>query len=192
MFCLTNEKDISGDEPIYINYDQAVAELEKFPTFEEYEENGGPEFGPFIGFINQNDETIQFSTRDKENDIWIIDIPVSYKGLIVFIINFPLNSIEVRNIIKNYFSGSNNYKAFLNTERICPTVEEEIDNINSMEFGISYNVVKNYFFLANERDEVLAEIHIEEKELANELLVQIAEEYSAQLISVKKILDSMD
>lgn len=189
MYCLTNEKDVSGDDPISLTLEQAFMELDKFPSSEEYK---GPEGGPFIGFVNQNQEIIQFGSRGREDDNWMIDIPVFHKNKFIFTINFTLNTEEVKNVIEKFFADSTNYDAFLNTNRNLPAVDEEIENINSLEFGISYNVVKNYFFLATDENEVLAEIHIEDKKMANEFLSKIKKQYSVRLISVKEILDTLN
>ena len=189
MSCLTNEKDVSGEEHISLTLEQAFIELDKFPSFEEYE---GPEGGPFIGFVNQNQEVIQFSSRDKEDDAWMIDIPVLHKNTFILTINFTLHTEEVKNVIEKFFADSTNYEAFLNTNRNLSTVDEEIEKINSIEFGISYDVVKRYFFLVIDENVVVAEIHIEDKRMASEFLTKIKEQYGARLISVKEILDTLD
>ncbi|RLI14477.1 MAG: hypothetical protein DRO43_03880 [Candidatus Hecatellales archaeon] len=63
----TPQKDIPYDRPSSITVEEALREIDAFPTIEEFEEG-------FIGFENDRGETIQFLRLEK--DKWLIDMPL--------------------------------------------------------------------------------------------------------------------
>lgn len=184
-FCLTNDKEISGDYPEEINLKQALSELENFPSLGEYK---GPEGGPFLGFVNENEEVIQFGIRDKENDLWTIDIPILYNNEFVFSFESTSNTSELNDIINAFFSGLRNYDALLSAKRTLSLVEDEIDDIKSFESDIGDDLIASYHLLVNTKNEVLAEAHIEDKEQATELILQIESKYESNFIPVQSLL----
>lgn len=60
----------------------------------------------FIGFINSNDDTIQFVSLDEGN--FLIDIPVIKNGVYAGSKQSILNKDQVTEMIRNFFSDDDN------------------------------------------------------------------------------------
>ncbi len=64
MYKEGGEENIPQDRPTDTNMKRALKQPDKHPTVE----------GNFIGFVNEEDETVQFIRFDKNR--WLIDVPI--------------------------------------------------------------------------------------------------------------------
>jgi hypothetical protein len=87
---------INSDEPEEVSLRVALDEVDNLPFSE----------GNFIGFIDENEATIQF-TRYEPNG-WLIDVPVIKEGEYAYSLqDEDLTTENVKSIIKKFFSGEN-------------------------------------------------------------------------------------
>jgi len=87
---------INGTNPKEISIENALEEIETFPTTE----------GNFVGFINEKDETIQF--HKNEGDAWVLDVPVVENGYFIYSLkDDDLTTEKVKSIVKKFFLGEN-------------------------------------------------------------------------------------
>jgi hypothetical protein len=87
---------INGTNPREISLDNALKEIDAFPTTD----------GNFIGFINEKDETIQF--HKDEVDAWLLDVPVVENGYFIYSLkDDDLTTEKVKSIVKKFFLGEN-------------------------------------------------------------------------------------
>lgn len=119
-----NKKKFSKDDgkeylekPIEITLENAIKEIDKFPTINEYE-NG------FLNFLNGENQ-ISFMRNDKNNWTLIVHIP---KDLLI---SHNLNIKKVKNILKEFFNDKN-WKSLCNFKKAS---EREID-VGKKEFYI--------------------------------------------------------
>lgn len=90
------KEHIDGRKPKEISLEVALREVDKLPTTE----------GNFIGFVKENEETIQFV--QSEEDSWLIDVPVIEKGKFSHSLNDGnLSTEKVKEIVKSFFLGEN-------------------------------------------------------------------------------------
>lgn len=85
---------ISGENPEKIELEDALKQIESFPNGE----------GNFIGFVNDNDESIQFIKC--ENNDWMIDIPIIEPGEFIKSKQTLISSDLTIDVIKKFFGGS--------------------------------------------------------------------------------------
>ncbi|MFP3952003.1 MAG: hypothetical protein ACLFVP_07710 [Candidatus Bathyarchaeia archaeon] len=95
------EKYIPDDKPKEVNLEDAIKELNRFPTFE----------GNFIGFYNNKGETLQF-VRFYENE-WLIDVPVVKDGNYAYSLQDTITHSKVIDIM-NQFSQDKEWKSLCN------------------------------------------------------------------------------
>ncbi len=184
MWCLTNDKDIPVEETVEITLEDAFKEVKNFPSEEEYD---GPEGGPFLGFTNEEDEAIQFPYREEE--LWVIDIPVLSKGKFAFTVNAYLMTSEVNAVIALFFNGLSNMDALLKAPIEKPSLEEKIEEILSMEPQPTPEVMRSFHLLVDDKDWVECDVYIENRKLAEPILSELTKRTSLRLVSVKELLD---
>jgi hypothetical protein len=89
---------------ITISLESALKEIEKFPTIAQYR-NG------LIGFINENNDIIQFFRY--EPDDWLIDVPLLKATKPPYALqDEPLTTDQVKKVVTNFFKNQN-WKAHL-------------------------------------------------------------------------------
>ena len=109
LFKDDGKQSINGDSPVEVTLDDVFAEIDIFPTEDEYE-------GGFMGLINDNGETIQFLKLEK--DIWLIDIPIVKDGKYRYSLqDGNLITEKVKEIIKKYFRGED-WKSLCNLMKV--------------------------------------------------------------------------
>lgn len=87
---------IHDTEPMESSIENALKEIDAFPTTE----------GNFIGFINEEDETIQF--HKSEEDAWVLDLPAVENGYFLYSPkDDDLTTEKVKIIVKKFFLGEN-------------------------------------------------------------------------------------
>jgi hypothetical protein len=87
------KENIGSTKPLDITLETALKEIESLPEVE----------GNFIGFINDEEETIQFVRFDDE---WLIDVPVIEKGKYAYSLqDSGLSTGTVNSITKAFFIG---------------------------------------------------------------------------------------
>ncbi len=87
---------INETKPKEISLENALEEIGGFPTTE----------GNFIGFINEEGETIQF--HKNEEDAWVLDVPVVENGYFIYSLkDDDLTTEKVKIIVKKFFLGEN-------------------------------------------------------------------------------------
>ncbi|MDH5595654.1 MAG: hypothetical protein OEY40_02935 [Candidatus Bathyarchaeota archaeon] len=94
MFKNDGKEHIPADNPIEVNLERALREVDKFPTVE----------GNFIGFFNEKDETIHFM-RGEENS-WFIDVPIVEEDTYSYSLqDNDLTTEAVKGVIERFFRG---------------------------------------------------------------------------------------
>lgn len=96
MFKDDGKKHIPGDKPIEISLGEALKEVTKFPTVDEYD-------GGFVGFINAKGETIQF-LRFSKNE-WLLDVPILKEGVYDYSSQANLTMSEVKDAVTRFFQN---------------------------------------------------------------------------------------
>lgn len=183
MWCLTNDKDISDQDAVEITLEQALEEIDTFPSLEEY---NGPEGGPFIGFVNEKEEVIQFSIC--EGNSWLLDIPVLKKGEFAFSLNTGLNILEVKNLIISFFEGSSNIFALVKIKKDRAPIKE-IQKELSREAEAFSELMQSYYFLVDKKGNVVCDFNTENIESAKSVLSNITKGLSLRLVSGKELIE---
>ena len=87
---------IDGTKPKEVTIEVALKEVDRLPTTEDN----------FIGFINEKEDTIQFSRY--EEDSWLLDVPILENGKFAYSLqNSDLTTEKVKEIAKKFFLGEN-------------------------------------------------------------------------------------
>jgi hypothetical protein len=96
---------IDTTKPKEISLENALKEIGNFPTVRDN----------YIGFVNEEDGTIQFI---KENDdSWLIDVPIKENDEYVYSLqDSDLTTEEVQTIVKKFFSGDD-YQSLCNLSK---------------------------------------------------------------------------
>ena len=98
MFLDTGKRSVNGNEAINISLSEALDFIDKQPSDVEYD-------GNFIGFENNQDETIQFIRFD---DGWMLDVPIIQNGEYIHSEqDMDLDTYRVKEIRKRLFIGEN-------------------------------------------------------------------------------------
>lgn len=107
-----NDRDehIDGNSPQTISLQAAIRTIESFPRVRD----DGDDF--FLGFVNDNDETIQFVQYEDGN--WMIDVPIFKGGKFAYSVEADdLDMDVVKEIVTNFFKGVE-WKHLCKLERI--------------------------------------------------------------------------
>jgi len=99
VFISSETMEIPASSPEPVSYASAVNLLREMPTDLEYD-------GNFIGFINEDDETVQFIRVSR--DSWLMDIPIVVKGKYDHSLRKEeLTTENVESIVAEFFKGKN-------------------------------------------------------------------------------------
>ena len=97
-------RHIPSKEAIKVSLDDALAEMDVFPSYEEYK-------GGFIGFINDNGESLQFIRFGE--DSWFVDAPFVKRGDYAFSRQIEITYTTARSIVERFFQGEDLRKYFI-------------------------------------------------------------------------------
>ena len=104
MYLNSPTVNIPSKEATVVSIDDALAEMDVFPSHEEYK-------GGFIGFINDRGESIQFIRFDK--DSWFVDAPFVKMGDYAFSRQIEIPYSTARRIVESFYQGEDLRKYFI-------------------------------------------------------------------------------
>jgi len=90
MYKDDGKEGIPPDNSKEINLEEALREIDRFPTVE----------GNFIGLINEKEEIIQFVRLGE--DEWMIDVPVNQDGKFLYSLQDEIEHSVVRKIVTRF------------------------------------------------------------------------------------------
>ena len=187
-FAYSKNLDISNDKPEEINLLDALEFLSNFP--EEGEEK--PDSGSFFGFINKEQETIQFTIKEDKTNSIVIDIPCVMDNKLLFMIQETINIMAARIVLINYFSGNSNLEAFLTTDRIYPTSLIRAVQIRKLKPKLSSNFMKSYYWLLKDKDKVVCDLFFIECDSFEKCLNCIPGHEDLNIVSVNNIMEKIE
>jgi len=105
--CKNDGKEhIPVSKPENVSLEEALREIDKFPTFEEE---------MFIGFINERDERLQFIRLER--DKWLIDAPVFEDEEYAYSLQDEIKHSQVKEIVTRFFQ-SKDWKSLCNLRKL--------------------------------------------------------------------------
>ena len=191
MYCLTNDKHVSNEDPVELTLEQALREVDTFPSLEE--SHLPEQRAPSLGFVNDDDEVIQFDMR--EGDSWGLDIPLVDRehGRFVLSLNAWLSTLQVQKLVTTFFEGSSNIDALLRLQRHKRSVDDDIKKKLSWEIWLaardpSRHVLHADYLLVDQDDRVVCEVRVAEPDPAKSILSGITRDSSLSLVGVQELV----
>jgi len=186
-FAYSKNLDISNDKPEEINLLDALDFLINFP--EESEEE--PDSGSFFGFINKEQETIQFTIKEQKTNSILIDIPYVVDNKLLFMIQETIKLYDALKVIKYFFCGYSNLEAFIKIDRVYPTITIRAAQIRKLKHKPSSIFMESYYWLLKEKDKVVCDLFFVECDSFEKFLNCIPEHKDFSLILVNNLMQRL-
>jgi hypothetical protein len=190
MYCLTNDKNVSVEDEIHLTLQQALREVETFPSNEE--SRLPSQEGFHLGFVNDQDEAIQFF---RDGDSWELDIPLVDKerGTGALALNACLTTREVQDLVSSFFGRSSSIDALLTLQRQRPSIDDDIQEKLSVERWVlsedpSVHVLHPDYLLVDQDERVVCDVRVLEPDGAESILPAITKDTGLTLISVDRLI----
>lgn len=193
MYCLTNDRDVSEQNALELSLEEALGEVDGFPSLEQWE--GADYQSPFLGFVNDQDEVVQFHMR--EGDSWEMDMPIVDResGRAPLTLNVYVSTRDVKELVDSFFRGSSSIDSLLALQRQLPSVEDDIEAKLSVEKSVlaedpNLHVVHADYLLVDQHGRVVCDVRLLEPDRAASLLSAITSDTGLTVIGVDRAIQS--